>query len=392
MSQTELALARGKDPKKVADDYLIETRSLNPPWEDTVTMGANAAKQALVDRNPDEIGMLVVGTEGSVDFGKPISTNIHAALGLRPQVRNFETKHACYSGVAALDCAVNWIASGLNRGRKALVVSTDFSRTHLGKDHEFVLGGCAAAMVIGDQPRIIDFEIDKKGSWTTDIYDTFRPTALLEAGNNEVSLYSYSDAIEGAYRDYVESAGGAVDFETYFDYNIYHMPFPAMAFQAHRILSNLSSSKSKAEVRASFERKVLPSLRFARQVGSMYGSSNFFGLCGLLQSLDAPKPGARIGFFSYGSGAIGEYYSGTVCPGAKEAVARLRFEESLAARRKVSVADYEWIEALRNGGIEKPDYIPDFSVLDGWYNAHYENKGLLVLSEVKDYRRTYRWS
>ena len=279
MSQAELAAARGKDSRKVTEDYLIDTRSLNPPYEDTVTMGANAAKPLLADIDKDEIGMLLVGTEGSVDFGKPISTNIHGALGLAHGVRNYETKHACYSGVAALDCAINWIAAGLNRGKKALVVCTDFSRSHMGKDHEFVLGGCAAAMIVSDNPRIVEFEIEKKGTWTTDIYDTFRPTARHESGNNEVSLYSYSDAVEGAYRNYVENLGEAIDFETYFDYNIYHMPFPAMAFQAHRILSNLASPRSKAEIRKSFDAKVFPSLRYARRIGSMYGSSNFFGLC-----------------------------------------------------------------------------------------------------------------
>ncbi|MFW5747553.1 MAG: 3-hydroxy-3-methylglutaryl-ACP synthase, partial [bacterium] len=114
LDQRELAEARDKDPDKVVSDFLINERSLNPPWEDTVTMGGNAAAPIVGDEEKESIGLLVVGTEGSVDFGKPISTNIHSALGLGPNVRNYETKHACYSGVAAMDAALNWVASGLS--------------------------------------------------------------------------------------------------------------------------------------------------------------------------------------------------------------------------------------------------------------------------------------
>jgi hydroxymethylglutaryl-CoA synthase len=355
-------------------------------------MAVNAASPMLTDEDKSQIGMLIVGTEGSVDFGKPISTNIHGILGLPHTVRNFETKHACYSGAAALDVAVNWIASGLNRGKKALVIATDFSRRHFGKDWEFVLGGGAAAMIISDTPKIMEFETSLKGSWTTDIYDTYRPTARHESGNNEVSLYSYSDALEGAYRDFKDCVKAPVDFDAMFDYNIYHMPFPAMSFQAHRILCNIARPRSKAEVRESFNAKVLPSLRYARRVGSMYGASNFFGLCGLIKSVPDMKPGARASMFAYGSGAMGEFYSGRICAGAREAVDRMQFDQALDRRKKVSVAEYEMVETKREELIEKENYTSDLTLLDNWFGDFYSGRHILVLSEVKEYRRIYQWS
>ena len=226
LDQRTLALARDRDPQKVVADFLIDTRSLNPLYEDTVTMGANAAAPLLTDEDRNGIGFLVVGTESSVDFGKPISTNIHGALGLPSNVRNFETKHACYSGVAALDAALNWLAAGLNKGRKALVISTDFSRMHLHAKEEFVLGGVAVAMIVSDSPKVVEYELARKGTWTTDVYDTFRPSARHEMGNNEVSLYSYLDALEGSYNDYVAGDSGGSDFDTAFAQNCYHTPFP----------------------------------------------------------------------------------------------------------------------------------------------------------------------
>ncbi len=392
LDQVALARARGKDPDKVVKDFLIERRSLNPPYEDAVTMGANAAKPLLADGGGEEIGMLIVGTEGSVDFGKPISTNIHGALGLHPRVRNYETKHACYSGVAALDTAVNWVASGLNRGKKALVISADFSRKHFHLKEEFVMGGAAAAVLVSEKPAVIEYELDKKGTWTTNVYDTFRPSARAEMGNNEVSLFSYIDALEGAYAHYGEQAGEGVDFDSYFSRFVYHTPFPGMSFQAHRTLCNKARARKRAEIDESFAKKVLPALRYARVVGSTYGSSNFAGLCALLAGEDPPRAGDRVGFFAYGSGAIGEFYSGIILPGAAEKVKAMRIDEALAARREVTVQEYERIEEIRDASIENPDFKPDFSVLDGWYRRHYEGKGYLVLKEVKDFYRTYEWS
>ena len=392
LDQRNLAAARDLDPDKVVSDFLIHTRMLIPPWEDAVTMGANAAKSLLGDNEKDEIGLLIVGTEGSLDFGKPISTNMHGALGLCSNVRNYEVKHACYSGVAALDTAVNWVAAGLNRGKKALVVATDFSRMHLGLKEEFVMGGIAAAVIVSEEPKILELEPQKKGTWTTDVYDTFRPSARHEVGNNEVSLYSYLDALEGSYQDYVSCNDGAIDFDSYFRYSIYHTPFPGMAFQAHRTLCNLARRRKKAEIVASFEEKVLPSLRYASRVGSTYGASNFAGLAGLIKSAEGLNPGDRVSFYSYGSGAIGEFYSGLIGLEAKQRIDEIGIDEALDRRREVTVEEYEMVEKIREANVEQPNVTLDFTILDDWYNRFYEGKGYLVLKDVKDFYRQYEWS
>ncbi len=392
LEQEALARARGLDPEKVVRDFLIDTRALNPPFEDTVTMGANAAAPLFDYVEKESIGLLIVGTEGSVDFGKPISTNIHGALALPPNIRNYETKHACYSGVAALDTAMNWIAAGLNRGKKALIISTDFSRMHLGAKEEFVLGGVAAAAVIGEDPSVVEYELDRRGTWTTDAYDTFRPTARDEVGNNEVSLFTYMDAIEGAYGAYCDAAGGVVDFDSDFAYLNYHTPFPGMAFQAHRTLCNISRRRNKAEVTEDFRRRVFPGLRFARRVGSTYGSSNFVGICSLFSGENDVPAGARLGFFAYGSGAIGEFYSGLACEKAMQTVGRMNIDKALNDRRRVGVEEYEEIERLRDTYIDSPSYVPDFSMLDGFYEKVYAGKRRLVLRAVENFYRTYEWS
>jgi 3-hydroxy-3-methylglutaryl CoA synthase len=247
-------------------------------------------------------------------------------------------------------------------------------------------------VLLSDSPRVVEYELEKKGTWTTNVYDTFRPTARHEVGNNEVSLYSYLDALEGSYRDYLCGAEiDSVDYDGAFAFNCYHTPFPGMAFQAHRTLCNLSRPRSKAEVQESFAARVLPGLAYARRVGSTYGASNFLGICGVASSKTA-KPGDGISFFSYGSGAIGEFYSAKLCPEARAAVAAMKIDAALDARREVSVEEYEAIEKKRETAIEAMDFTPDFSLPMGWYDAHYKGKKLLVLRGVKDFFRTYEWS
>jgi len=246
-------------------------------------------------------------------------------------------------------------------------------------------------VLVSENPKIIEYEIEKKGFWTVNIYDTFRPSAIAEVGNNEVSLYSYMDALEGSYLHYTDGIG-EIDFDTYFKKNIYHLPFPGMSFQAHRLLCNLARSRKKSEVMESFNEKVLPSLKYAQRVGSTYGASNFVSLCGLIESADDLVTGDRIGFFSYGSGAIGEFYSGLVLPEARETITGMAIDQAFDQRRQVSVAEYEHIEKLRESNIENPDFIPDFSVANNWYDEFYKDRGLLVLKEVKDYYRKYERS
>ena len=270
------------------------------------------------------IGMLVVGTESSVDFGKPISTNIHGALGLPSNVRNFETKHACYSGVAALDTALNWIASGLNRGRKALVISTDFSRMHLGAKEEFVLGGVAAAALVSESPRVVEYELSKRGTWTSDVYDTFRPSARARDGQQRgepVHVPRRPGRVPTATTWTARRRGGG------FRHLLCAELLPhaiSRAWPSRRTgpCCNLARPRTKPEIRESFTQKTQPSLTYARRVGSTYGASNFLGICGVAMSAQGVKAGDRIGFFSYGSGAIGEFYSGLLCPEAREVVCR----------------------------------------------------------------------
>ncbi len=388
----KLGAARGHDPIELHDTMMIDERSLNPIWEDPVTMAVNAARPMLTDVDREAIELLIVGTESAPDQEKAASTWVHRYLGLKASCRNFEIKHACYSGTAGLQMALAWIASGMAGDAKALVITTDQSRMHLGQPWEFVMGACAAAVLVSNHPRLLEVEVGKSGYWTEEVSDLTRPTSRVEQGDAETSLLAYLDALEGAYAHYVERAGGTIDFDAYFRKNVYHAPFGGMTLRAHKALLRRWKPLSKREVWAHFERKTLASLRYIRRMGGTYASSPLIGLMGLIDGSKDLHAGDRVSLYSYGSGCCAEFYSGIVGPAARDAVREALLPDLLDARHPVSVEAYEQVERERAGYIDCGDYEPPLHGLEGWYERHYRGKGYLVLQGMRDHYRRYAWS
>lgn len=388
----KLGAARGHDPIELHNTMMIDERSINPIWEDPVTMAVNAAKPMLTEEDRQAIELLIVGTESAPDQEKAASTWVHRYLGLKPSCRNFEIKHACYSGTAGLQMALAWIASGASRGAKALVITTDQSRMHLGQPYEFVMGASAAAILVSSHPRLLEVEVDKCGYWTEEVSDLTRPTSRVEQGDAETSLLAYLDGLEGAYAHYVERVGEAIDFDAYFSKNVYHAPFGGMTFRAHKAMLRKWKPLSKTEAWAHFERKTLASLRYIRRMGGTYASSPLIGLMGLVDGSEDLRPGDRVSLYSYGSGCCAEFYSGLVGPATREVVREAGLSDLLDGRHAVSVEAYEEVERERTRYIDCGDYEPPLDGLEGWYDRHYRDKGYLVFRGMRDHYRRYAWS
>jgi hydroxymethylglutaryl-CoA synthase len=387
-----LCTARGHDPADIRDTMMIDQRSVNPAYEDPVTMAVNAAGPMLSDEDRRSVELLIVGSESGVDQEKPISTWVHRYLGLGPTCRNFELKHACYGGAAGLQMAIHWLASGLAGDAKALVITTDEGRMHLGQPWEFVLGAGAAAVLVSHRPRLLQIELGKSGYFTHEVADLIRPTSHVETGDSETSLLSYLDALDGAYEHYLERVGPTVDFDTYFKKNIYHVPFGGMTFLAHKQLLRRGGEVSKREAWAHFERKSLPALRYARRMGGTYSASTFVALLGLIDAGDDLEPGDRLSLFAYGSGSCAEFYSGLVGPEARQVAAEAGLAALLDQRYALSVAEYEQVERARDSHIDCGDFETDLDGFDGWYDRHYRGQGYLVFRGSRQHYRLYDWS
>lgn len=386
-----LGKARGRDTGDLRDNLLVISRGVNPLWEDAVTTAVNAALPMLSDDDKQNIELLIVATESGIDQGKPISTYAQRFLQIQPNCRNFEAKHGCYSGTSATMMAAHWVSAPHNKGKKALVIASDQARLNIGEDYEYVMGACAVAVLVSDNPRVLEIELAKNGYWTNEVSDTFRPTLKVETGNSDESLYCYIDALEGAYAHYLTKAGD-VNFDEEFKKNIYHIPFGGITFQAHRTLLRTLGRRTKSQAWEHFTNKVKPGLHYASQIGGSYSASTFLALMGLVDQCDDLKPGDRLGIFSYGSGSCGEFYSGIVGPDAKEIVSKANLGGLIAERYPLSVEEYETVETARHALIAQGNYAIPTEGYQDLYQRRFVGKKRLVYKGIDNYYRMYGWA
>ena len=349
----DLAAARGVPAGKYVEGLGVSRMSVARAHEDPVALGATAARRlfATAGVDPSTIGLCVVGTETAVDHSKPVAAYLHRLLGLPQQCRVFEAKHACFGGTAGLLAALDWIAAGSARGKKALIVCTDIARYGLSSPGEPTQGAGAVALLVSENPRLLALEVGVTGSYAQDVNDFWRPLYSKEAVvDGHHSVQCYLDALTGAYQSWKAAAKEAgIDGEIV--RRCYHVPYGKMAKKAHRQLMQLEG-KTEAEADASYVEVVAPSLNLPSQVGNIYTGSLYLALASLLEAEADKLEGQRIGLFSYGSGCCAEYFAGRVQPGAGAFADRLQLAAPLKDRRRYTFAEYEQIR-LRDEEADK---------------------------------------
>ena len=351
----DLAEARGVPATKYTDGLGVNKMAIAKAHEDTVALAANAARRVLHKSgvSPSTIGLCIIGTETGVDHSKAASAYLHRLLGLPQNCRTYETKHACFGGTAGVLTALDWVASGSARGRNALVICSDIARYALNSPGEPTQGAGAVAMIIGENPRLIEIDLGASGSYSKDVDDFWRPLYSKEAFvDGQFSVQCYLDAIAGAYGSYREAAG-QMNIDTHLARRVYHVPYGKMAKKAHRHLCT-SAGMTEAEADASFNAEVASSLKLPSEIGNVYTGSMYLALASLLSEEVGAIEGKRIGLFSYGSGCTAEYFSGVVAKGASQFVAQLDIAGPIANRRRYTIAEYETIRRADNEADQRP--------------------------------------
>jgi polyketide biosynthesis 3-hydroxy-3-methylglutaryl-CoA synthase-like enzyme PksG len=395
----ELCTYRALDIKRF-ENLMMREKAVALPCEDPVSFAVNAARP-LVDKLSESerarIEMIVTCTESGIDFGKSLSTYVHAYLGLQKNCRLFELKQACYSGTAGLQTAVNFILSGTSPGAKALVIATDISRFALADAaaiqewaySEPSSGAGAVAMIVSDTPHLLRIDAGAHGNHAFEVMDTCRPGPDTEAGDADLSLMAYLECCEHAFRDYARRVEGA-DFRETFHFLCFHTPFGGMVKGAHRHLMRRLYKAAANEIEADFARRMMPSLAFGQRVGNTAGASLFFALAGTIcaGNIDQPR---RVGMFSYGSGCCSEFFSGIVPADAPSRLAEMELSATLDSRHRLSMAEYETILAgtnvVRFGTRDtalQPEAMP--GIVPGGSGV-----SRLVLDAIEGYHRKYRW-
>lgn len=394
----KLARHRGLDMTRFTN-LLMKEKTVALPYEDPISFGVNAAKpliEALSPEERDRIEMVIACTESAFDFGKSMSTYFHKLLGLNRNCRLFEVKNACYSGVAGLQMAVNFILSETSPGAKALVIATDVSRfmpvkggDGLTEDWSFAepsSGAGAVALIVSDTPHVLQLDAGASGYYGFEVMDTCRPVPDGDAGDADLSLLSYLDCCAGAFEEYRKRVDGA-DYANTFAYLAMHTPFGGMVKGAHRDMMRKIVKANPKEIEADFERRVMPGLNYCQRVGNIMGATTMLALVSTIEHGDFEAP-QRIGIFSYGSGCCSEFFSGVVTKDGQRRVRALRIREQLDKRYELSMEDYDRLLAGNHAvKFGTRNVVLDTKFLPQAKNA--QGNGTIFLTEIREFQRRY---
>ena len=355
VSLSDLARARGVAVEKYTLGLGTLAMGVPLPAEDTVSLAVRASKDAFerFGISKEEIGLCIVGTETAVDHAKPVASFVQGLLDLPRDCRVFETKHACYGGTAGLMMALDWIAAGRARGRKALIVCADIARYGLGSPGEPTQGAGAVALVVSDSPRVCTIDADTVGTSSHDVFDFWRPLDAKEARvDGQFSVTCYLDSLERAFTAHKERARWVMPaYTNRFRAMLYHVPYAKLARKGHELVRRLDGNLPVNE-----ERMLAPGLVIPAVVGNTYTASLYLSLASLLAAAPDSLDGETIGMYSYGSGSCAEFFTAEITPGAQAF-----FEDvlpKLDQRSRLSVREYESIlaerDALDHEVAEKP--------------------------------------
>ncbi len=388
-----LFAGRGLDPARLGN-LMMDNRSVALPFEDPVTNAVNAARP-LIDRlGPDErdrVEVVLASTESGLDYSKSVTSYVHEYLGLSRNCRVVEVKQACYAATAAVQLAVGYVASGVSPGAKVLVVATDVALVDERAGYaEPAMGTGAAAVLVGDDPRVLAMDLGAFGNYSYETMDSARPSPSFDIADADRSLFAYLDCLSNCVRDYAGRVAD-VDVASTFDHLAMHTPFAGMVKAAHRKLMREFAGAAPGDVDADFDRRVRPSLVYPRLVGNLCSGSVYLALASLVDNAGLAGT-ARVGLYSYGSGCSSEFFSGLVDERSAAEVGAMRIAESLAARCELDFDEYVALLAdNRDCLVPERDREIDVGRYEDLLARARVDRELLVNTGTKDFHRTYDW-
>ena len=255
-----------------------------------------------------------------------------------------------------------------NSNKKILLITSDIARYELTSAAESSQGAGAVAMILSAHPRVLAVE-PEYGVVTEDVMDFWRPNYLHHAlVDGKYSSKLYLTLLEKSWNEY--RATSSRDFLDHAAF-CYHVPVPRLVENAHRHLLKLNQSEDY------FYQNLQFSLEYGRKIGNSYTAALYVALASLLDLSYEDLSNKRIGFYSYGSGCVAEYFSGIVQPGYRDALHTAYHTHLLTHRLPLTHEEYEAFYSFR--------YPEDGSTLT---IPHYET-GSFRMASVQHHKRMY---
>ncbi len=320
---SDIAEVWKKDEEEIKNGLKVNEKSVPAIDEDAITIGIEAGKRALQMSgvNPKKIGCVYFGSESHPYAVNPSSSIAAEYLQIGPDYMAADLEFACKAATAGIQVANSLIESG--QAEYGLAIGSD---TAQGKPHdalEYTAASAGAAYILGSKKEEIIADILETSSFTSDTPDFWRRDGMRypsHFGRFTGEPAYFMHVINEAKKLLTKSKLKVEDF----DYCVFHMPngkFPRVAAK------KLGFTKEQLE----------PSLIVDR-IGNPYSASSLTGLAAVL---DIAKPGQKIFFVSYGSGAgsDGFIFKATKNISLKQGKA-IKVEKQIADKKYVSYAQY----------------------------------------------------
>ncbi|MGW6532880.1 hydroxymethylglutaryl-CoA synthase [Streptomyces venezuelae] len=369
LSHAALAAYNGTEIGKYHLGIGQESMSVPAADEDIVTLAAAAAAPVIARHGSENIRTVVFATESSIDQAKAAGVYVHSLLGLPSAARVVELKQACYGATAGLQFALGLVAR--DPSQQVLVIASDVSKYELDSPGEATQGAAAVAMLVGADPALVRIE-GPSGLFTADVMDFWRPNYRTEAlVDGQESIHAYLQAVEGCWKDYSGQGGHALEEFAAF---CYHQPFTKMAYKAHRHLLEYCGHDSGKDA---IEAALGHTTAYNRVIGNSYTASVYLALAALLDQAE-DLSGRPVGFLSYGSGSVAEFFAGHVVPGYRAQLRTAEHRAVIERRRPLDYADYRELHER------------SFPTDGGGYPTPVQTSGDFRLAALHGHKRIYQ--
>ncbi len=262
----------------------VAEKSVAAADEDVVTMAVEASRTALLRGGvrPDEVGALWVGTASKPYAIKPAASIVAEALGVTPHVVAADVEFGCKSGSDAMQAAMAFVGSGMVEAALAVGMDVASARPSDALEYTSAAGGAAFVLGAADRAAVV---IEASLAYVTDTPDFFRRDGApypRHGGRFSGEPSYFAHTLAASRRLLADLGAKPGDFA----HVVFHQPFPKFAEKAARDLG--------------FGTQQIQAGLVALRMGNAYTGSSMLGLSAVL---DVARPGERIFFCSYGSGA-----------------------------------------------------------------------------------------
>lgn len=400
VDNAELAVARNKEVGHFVEGIGIRTFAVPPPNEDQISMAATAAYRLLEKYHvePEDIFRIDTPTESSLDNARASVSDVVGMLeqvygkGRFSHVLGYEQKFACVSGVERYLDSASWFAANWNSRKYALVIASDVAKYELASGEEPTQGAAAAALLVGENPRLVEIVPKAFGSAMRHESRDFkkpegRSIALVQGAT---SVASYLSEMKAAWLNF-ERAARALNFiipregSSFIDNvdrGVYHNPNKKMVMMAHasllihewrdlpkwsKLVSQIGQepnregmsevefymSKQYGEFRRAFmktreylddlDKKIGTGLVAPELVGNSYSASVFVSLDSVLENDKENLQGKNVILAGYGSGSHAVLQANLFGDDCNSEAKKLDLMSRLGQRKKLSIEEYEMI-------------------------------------------------